>query len=177
MDRAIVIRPQFPSNRRVIAVSDIHGNLPFFQALMDQIRLSPEDILVLVGDMLEKGQDSLALLRHLMELPRTHTVYPLCGNCDGLVHRFFETDELDEHFFPSICPSTPNPLSGRWLGRAALNSWRIFPGCVRTCGGLFHGSGPGWLRCPPFWKPSIWSLSTGVFPPWKGWRSWTAGGA
>ena len=133
MDRAIVIRPQFPSNRRVIAVSDIHGNLPFFQALMDQIRLSPEDILVLVGDMLEKGQDSLALLRHLMELPRTHT--------------------------------------------AALNSWRIFPGCVRTCGGLFHGSGPGWLRCPPFWKPSIWSLSTGVFPPWKGWRSWTAGGA
>ena len=52
MDRAIVIRPQFPSNRRVIAVSDIHGNLPFFQALMDQIRLSPEDILVLVGDML-----------------------------------------------------------------------------------------------------------------------------
>ena len=56
MDRAIVIRPQFPSNRRVIAVSDIHGNLPFFQALMDQIRLSPEDILVLVGDMLEKDE-------------------------------------------------------------------------------------------------------------------------
>ena len=105
MDRAIVIRPQFPSNRRVIAVSDIHGNLPFFQALMDQIRLSPEDILVLVGDMLEKGQDSLALLRHLMELPRTHTVYPLCGNCDGLVHRFFETDELDEHFFSVYLPT------------------------------------------------------------------------
>ena len=107
MDRAIVIRPQFPSNRRVIAVSDIHGNLPFFQALMDQIRLSPEDILVLVGDMLEKGQDSLALLRHLMELPRTHTVYPLCGNCDGLVHRFFETDELDEHFFSVYLPQHP----------------------------------------------------------------------
>ena len=107
MDRAIVIHPQFPSNRRVIAVSDIHGNLPFFQALMDQIRLSPEDILVLVGDMLEKGQDSLALLRHLMELPRTHTVYPLCGNCDGLVHRFFETDELDEHFFSVYLPQHP----------------------------------------------------------------------
>lgn len=78
MDRAIVIRPQFPSNRRVIAVSDIHGNLPFFQALMDQIRLSPEDILVLVGDMLEKGQDSLALLRHLMELPAdSHRLSPV----------------------------------------------------------------------------------------------------
>ena len=107
MDRAIVIRPQFPSNRRVIAVSDIHGNLPFFQALMDQIRLSPEDILVLVGDMLEKGQDSLALLRHLMELPRTHTVYPLCGNCDGLVYRFFRGDELDGRFFSFYLPQHP----------------------------------------------------------------------
>ena len=42
MDRAIVIRPQFPSNRRVIAVSDIHGNLPFFLSLMEKIRLTPE---------------------------------------------------------------------------------------------------------------------------------------
>ena len=33
MDRAIVIRPDFPRGRRIIAVSDIHGNLPFFQAL------------------------------------------------------------------------------------------------------------------------------------------------
>jgi len=60
-----------------------------------------------VGDRWEKGQDSLALLRHLMELPRTHTVYPLCGNCDGLVHRFFETDELDEHFFSVYLPQHP----------------------------------------------------------------------
>ena len=83
MELATVIRPQIPTGRRIIAVSDIHGNLPFFRSLMDKVQLTPEDVLILVGDMLEKGRDSLALLRHLMALSRTHTVYPLCGNCDG----------------------------------------------------------------------------------------------
>ena len=107
MDKAIVIRPSFEPGRRIIAVSDIHGNLPFFLALMDKVRLTPDDILVLDGDLLEKGRDSLPLLRHLMALSQTHTLYPLCGNCDGLVLRFFETDELDGRFFSSYLPRHP----------------------------------------------------------------------
>ena len=107
MDRAIVIRPSFQKGRRIIAVSDIHGNLPFFLALMDKVKLTPEDILVLNGDLLEKGRDSLALLRHLMALSGTHTLYPICGNCDGLVLRFFDTDELDARFFSSYLPRHP----------------------------------------------------------------------
>lgn len=107
MDHPIILRTEFQPGRRIIAVSDIHGNLPFFRALMDKIALTPDDILVLVGDMLEKGRDSLALLRHLMELEKTHRVYPLCGNCDGLVLRFFETDLLDERFFSFYLPQHP----------------------------------------------------------------------
>ena len=107
MDRAIVIHPTFPAGRRIIAVSDIHGNLSFFQALMDKIALTPEDILVLVGDILEKGPESLALLRHVMALCHTHTVYPLCGNCNGLVYRFFQGDELDQRFCSFYLPQHP----------------------------------------------------------------------
>jgi len=107
MDRAVVIHPNSPPGRRIVAVSDIHGNLPFFRALLDKIALTPEDILVLVGDLLEKGQESLALLRYVMDLCRTHTVYPLCGNCDGLVYRFFRGDELDGRFFSFYLPQHP----------------------------------------------------------------------
>ena len=107
MPRARVIHPHFPAGQRIIAVSDIHGNLPFFLALMDRIHLTTHDSLVLVGDMLEKGPHSLKLLHHLMELSKTHTVYPLCGNCDGLVLRFFETDELDRPFFSTYLPQHP----------------------------------------------------------------------
>jgi len=103
----IIVHPDFAPGRRIIAVSDIHGNLPFFQGLMEKISLSREDILILDGDMLEKGQQSLALLRHLMQLCKTHTVYPICGNCDGLVLNFFETDEMDEMFFKKYLPIHP----------------------------------------------------------------------
>ena len=128
--KATVVDMALPETGRIFAVSDIHGNLPFFQALMKQIRLTPGDALVLVGDMLEKGRDSLALLRHLMELSRTHCLYPLCGNCDGLVLRFFETDAL-------------SPLCGSWPGRGALNSWRTCPGCAGICRRPTRRSGPG----------------------------------
>ena len=80
MEKAVVVRPVFEPGRRIVAVSDIHGNLPFFRALMERVALTPSDILILVGDILEKGRDSLPLLRHLMALSRTHTICPVCGN-------------------------------------------------------------------------------------------------
>ena len=112
MDRAVVIHPNFPPGRRIVAVSDIHGNLPFFRALLGKIALTPEDILVLVGDLLEKGQESLTLLRYVMDLCRTHTVYPL---------------------FPSLSPSTRNPPCASWPGRGALTRRRTCPACGPTC--------------------------------------------
>ena len=40
MDQAIVIRPRFAPGRRIIAVSDVHGNLDFFRGLMDRVGLT-----------------------------------------------------------------------------------------------------------------------------------------
>lgn len=79
---ARVIRPPIEPGRRVVAVSDVHGNLPFLKGLLAQVRFTPDDVLVIVGDLLEKGRDSLAALRYVLELQKTHTVYTLCGNCD-----------------------------------------------------------------------------------------------
>ena len=127
MDQAVVFRPRFEQGRRIIAVSDVHGNLDFFRGLMDQVGLTPSDILVLVGDLLEKGPDSLALLRYVMELSRTHTVYPLCGNCDGLVLRFFDTDELDGRFYSAYLPIHPESTIRQLAEELGFSNWRDFP--------------------------------------------------
>lgn len=87
---AAVIRPDIAPGRRVLAVSDIHGNLPFLKGLLDKARFSRDDVLILIGDILEKGTDSLATLRYVMELCRDHTVYPLSGNCDHIDRVFLE---------------------------------------------------------------------------------------
>lgn len=98
--KAVVKHMDIPQGRRVLAISDIHGNLPWLKALLSKAGFSREDILVLVGDLVEKGADSLATLRYLMELSRTHTVHALCGNCDNLAVDFVDgTMGLGRDFF------------------------------------------------------------------------------
>ena len=148
MDLATVIRPKFPKGRRIIAVSDIHGNLPFFLGLMRKISLTPEDILILVGDMLEKGRDSLDLLRHLMKLSRTHTVYPLCGNCDGLVLRFFETDELDSRFYSVYLPQHPESVLRQMAREGGFDQTEDLPKLRADLRAAFPEEW-AWLRAMP----------------------------
>lgn len=82
---ATVKNIELPPDRRVFAVSDIHGNLDCLKGILEKIRFSKEDILLLLGDLVEKGPRNLDTLRYIMELCRTHTVYPLAGNCDDLL--------------------------------------------------------------------------------------------
>lgn len=82
---ATVKRIELPAHRRAFAVSDVHGCPDYFQGLLEKIQFSPEDILILLGDLVEKGPRSLDTLRSIMDLCKTHTVYVLRGNCDHLL--------------------------------------------------------------------------------------------
>ena len=76
-------RVAFPQGRRILITSDIHGHADDLKALLDKARFSPDDILVIIGDLIEKGTQSLATLRLVMGLKSTHTVYPLMGNVEA----------------------------------------------------------------------------------------------
>ena len=83
--RATVQHIELPAHRRAFAVSDVHGNLDYLKGLLDKIAFSPDDILILLGDLMEKGPKSLETLQYIMRLCKTHTVYVLRGNCDRLL--------------------------------------------------------------------------------------------
>ena len=68
--------------RRMLAVSDIHANLPYFKALLEKLHFCENDELFIVGDFLEKGEDSLGTLRYVMQLCEAGNVHVVCGNCD-----------------------------------------------------------------------------------------------
>ena len=121
---AAVIRPAIEPGRRVIAVSDIHGNLPFLKGLLERVALTPDDVLILVGDLLEKGRDSLATLRYVMELQEKYTVYPLCGNCDYIDRVFLEGQaSKDEAFFRRVNVSSGAAGADEELWWPILNHW------------------------------------------------------
>ena len=78
-----VARGEFSRRRRVLAVSDVHGRPDLLRRLLEKLDYRPgKDGLVLVGDLLEKGPDSLGALRMAMDLMREDRVYVLRGNCD-----------------------------------------------------------------------------------------------
>ena len=132
MALATVVHPALAPSRRILAVSDIHGNLPWFRALLDKAGYTGDDILVLVGDILEKGPDSLGLLRDILELSQDHTILPVCGNCDGLVLRFFEDDLWDQGFFRVYLPAHPESILRQMAREAGFDRWDDLPR-LREC--------------------------------------------
>ena len=67
---------------RLIATSDIHGNLRLFKELLDLIKLTDDDTLIIVGDMCERCEDSLGVIRRVMELTARGNTHVLAGNKD-----------------------------------------------------------------------------------------------
>lgn len=94
--KAVVQKISLPAGRRVLVMSDIHGMLSWLRALLVKADFLKDDILILLGDLLEKGPESLATLRYVMELSRTHTVYAVSGNCDGLALHLEAQPTFDE---------------------------------------------------------------------------------
>jgi len=82
--KAVVKKVSVEKNKRIIAISDIHGNLNLFKRLLDKIHYTKDDVLILVGDITEKGDMSLETLRYIMELSKINEVHVVTGNCDTL---------------------------------------------------------------------------------------------
>ena len=67
--------------KRTIVLSDIHGDYEGFINVLNEIHFSNDDYLIIVGDILEKGKNSLKLLRKVMNMNNCTLVL---GNNDTL---------------------------------------------------------------------------------------------
>jgi serine/threonine protein phosphatase 1 len=65
---------------RTLAIGDIHGCLAALDDLLAAVAPQPDDLLVFLGDYVDRGPDSRGVLDRLIELCRTHRVVPLRGN-------------------------------------------------------------------------------------------------
>ncbi|MGI6028636.1 MAG: metallophosphoesterase [Candidatus Heteroscillospira sp.] len=85
-------RLTLPPGRRILVISDIHGNLPYLKGVLDKAGFCDSDVLIIDGDFLEKGKYSLDTLRYIMELCRRGSTHVVRGNCDGW-HMILHWDE------------------------------------------------------------------------------------
>ena len=81
---ATIRRLAFAPDSRVIVISDIHGHADWLRRLLAKAGYrSGEDYLILLGDLIEKGNDSLGVVREAMRLSaESPRVTVMMGNND-----------------------------------------------------------------------------------------------
>ena len=100
-----VVRAELPAGRRVLILSDIHGHADALRKVLRRAAFSPEDTLVVVGDLLEKGTGSLGVVRTLMKLSETRRVYTLMGNMDVFtLNKLLSDDPEKRHSLFELAP-------------------------------------------------------------------------
>ncbi|HGZ3888834.1 TPA: metallophosphoesterase [Streptococcus pneumoniae] len=69
--------------KRIICISDIHGDYSSFRTLLKKIGYRSElDYLFLLGDLCEKGKDSFRLVNYIIDLKKRGNVHIVEGNWD-----------------------------------------------------------------------------------------------
>lgn len=68
--------------RRLLMTSDLHGCWRRLDRLLRQVGFCDNDMLFILGDLIEKGRENLASLRYVMKLSQRDNVTVLMGNVD-----------------------------------------------------------------------------------------------
>ena len=72
------------NNKNVYVVSDIHNDADGFKKLLKQINFSKEDILIVNGDIFDRGEQPVELY---FEILKHENIYVIQGNHDVWVKR------------------------------------------------------------------------------------------
>ena len=81
--------------QRLLVLSDIHGHFNRLVQLLKKMEYGGNDVLVIVGDLIEKGPESLRTVQYVMDLCRQHPVYVSMGNVDLTRLKFLFDDSPD----------------------------------------------------------------------------------
>lgn len=98
--RTSIERIEAAPGQRLLVISDIHGHFDRLVQLLRKLEYGGDDLLIIVGDLIEKGPESLRVVQYVMELCRRHPVYVSMGNVDlGRLRMLWQDDpESGEDF-------------------------------------------------------------------------------
>jgi serine/threonine protein phosphatase 1 len=70
---------------RILAIGDIHGCLTALDRLLAEVRPQPDDLVVTMGDYIDRGPDSKGVIGRMLELRKICKLVPLRGNHDVMM--------------------------------------------------------------------------------------------
>lgn len=88
--------------RRLImkyCISDIHGQKKALDAMLGRIEFKASDTLYILGDVIDRGNDGIAILQQIMQAP---TMRLLLGNHELMMYRTLTADTAQDRMLYSI---------------------------------------------------------------------------
>jgi len=78
-------------NHRIIAVGDVHGCINSLLMLIEQLNLQPDDQLVFLGDLIDRGEHSKAVVDYLLALREQYSCFFIMGNHELMYLDYLKT--------------------------------------------------------------------------------------
>lgn len=101
--------------QRILTIGDIHGCFDALQALIGVVKPKPEDLLITLGDYVDRGPDSMSVIDWLIQMHGACNMISLRGNHEIMLSKARESQEDLEQF----C---------RYGGQQTLDSYSPFDG-------------------------------------------------
>lgn len=124
-----IASPHIDPRRRILVTSDIHGHAAWLKNALTVANFGGEDLLVVVGDLIEKGPDSLGTVRAVMSLCGEGRALATVGNVDKWRLRFYRT--MAENADPKLASELYDYtlMSRDWWGGSFYEEMARESGC------------------------------------------------
>ncbi|MBK1833545.1 metallophosphoesterase family protein [Roseibacillus ishigakijimensis] len=86
-----------------LAIGDIHGCLTSLETLLDTVQPTPDDLVVTLGDYVDRGPDSKGVIDFLLAFRQTHQLVHLMGNHEIQMLRALEGAPHLARFLSAAC--------------------------------------------------------------------------
>ena len=117
-----------------LVIGDIHGCLKSLETMLEVAAPSREDLLVTLGDYVDRGPDSKGVIDRLLKLKETHNLVHLMGNHEIQMIRALETRHDRERFLSGLCGGQDTLDSyGGGFGDVPEEHWEFMQSA-----GLYH---------------------------------------
>jgi len=84
---------------RTIAIGDMHGCATALIRLLDEIKPTPEDTIIGIGDYVDRGMESARVIDTLIELVSQCRFIPLIGNHEIMMYKALQGNRRDFEFW------------------------------------------------------------------------------
>lgn len=86
-----------------IAIGDIHGCLTSLTTMLETLQPQSDDLVVTLGDYVDRGPDSKGVIDTLLEFSKSHQLIHLMGNHEIQMIRALEAPHHLERFLSGLC--------------------------------------------------------------------------